>query len=40
MGAVLGAVSPADIAILFTAPLGAFGMELTYKKLLKKSEVG
>lgn len=32
-------LSTAVIAILFTAPLGAFGIELTYKKLLKKSEV-
>ena len=43
MGAVLGAVSPAVmvlsvavLGILITAPLGAIGMDLTYKKLLSQ----
>ncbi len=30
------ALSTAVLAIVITAPLGAFGMEITYKKLLKK----
>ena len=37
MGAVLGAVSPAVVlGILIAAPLGAIGMDLTYKKLLSQ----
>lgn len=34
---VQAAIGGVPLAILITAPLGAFGIDLTYKKLLKKS---
>ena len=40
MGLACGQIvlSVAVLAILITAPLGAIGMDMTYKKLLKKQE--